>query len=622
MCGFVGIWAKNSKGEAEFSRLSDALESISHRGPDHQGIKLYSKVALGHRRLSIIDTNERSNQPFTSDDGEFALIFNGEIYNYEQLRDELEQRGVEFKTHSDTEVLFHLLKLDREKALSRLNGFFSFVFYDHYRNEILFARDRMGIKPMLMYEDGDKIILSSEFQSLFEFNLEKEINPAAINHYLGLTYIPAPHTLIERGFKIEPGHYGIISEDQVTITPFSEVRRNPYLKLTYTEAKSDLQRRLYKAVEDRLVADVPLGSFLSGGIDSSIISTIAAEIKPDLQTFSVGFDHEYFDETKYAEMVANKIKSNHTTITLDQDIFNAEFDNFLNALDEPFADSSAFATYLLAKKTKEHVTVALSGDGADELFGGYNKHRALLKSLNISRRDRFLVNTSSGLLKVAGVNRSTKFGQFNRKIQKLNSGLKLDLEARYWHWCHFASIDSVVNILKPEHYRTIDWEGYMVQDVSDSLIADQQFILPNDMLKKVDSMSMAHSLEVRTPFLDHQVVDFANSIPLDYKLNEDQGKIILKETFDKMLPTEILNRNKKGFEIPLSEWLGDKISSILQSDLFSESFIEQQGIYDYEGVKNLIKRFGSNRFGDNMYLVWSLIIFQHWWKKNMVDGEN
>lgn len=621
MCGIVGIWAKNSRGESEFSKLSDSLDSIAHRGPDHQGIKLYSKVALGHRRLSIIDTNERSNQPFTDDSGNYALVFNGEIYNYRELRLGLEDRGVSFKTDSDTEVLFHLLKLDREKALPKLNGFFAFLFYDFERGDLLFARDRMGIKPLIMYEDGDKFLFGSEFDSFFQFNIEKSINASALNHYLGLTYIPAPHTLIERAFKVEPGHYGVVSEDQVSIKQYAEVRRNPFIKLNFTEAKSELRRRLSAAVEKRLVADVPIGSFLSGGVDSSVIASIAKEYKPDLKTFSVGFDHPFFDETTEAEQVAKHINSDHHTLTLGRDDFNEHFYNFLNAVDEPFADSSAFATYLLSKKTKEHVTVALSGDGADELFGGYNKHRALVRSMNISRRERFLLGASSTVLGLSAVNRSSKFGQLNRKIQKMKSGLNLDLQERYWHWCHFVSIESVLNILKQKYYRTIKWEGYMVQDVSDSLIADQQYVLPNDMLKKVDLMSMANSLEVRTPFLDPAVVDFANSIPLDYKLNLEQGKIILKETFKNELPENILFRQKKGFEIPLLDWLGDQLSDVLNSELFGQDFVEKQGVFEYDGLKKLIDKFGHKRLGDDIYLIWSLIIFQFWWKKYMLDGK-
>ncbi len=617
MCGIIGILAKNKIGESSFDQLDIALDALKHRGPDSQDCKIHSNVAFGHVRLSIIDADDRSNQPFCDASGRYTLIFNGEIYNFKELRNDLEIKGVEFVTNSDTEVLLHLLIKEREKALPKLNGFFAFAFYDNQRDEILFARDRMGIKPLIIYEDGDKFILCSELNSLFHFDIDKTIDADALNHYLGLTYIPASHTIIEKAYKIKPGEYGIIREKSVVINTYTEVRRNPYAKLNYEDSVTELQKLMNSAVERRLISDVPLGCFLSGGVDSSVVATIAAKQKEKLDTFSIGFDHKYFDESGYARQVADKIGSNHHEFILTKKNFEDEFENFLEAIDEPFADSSAFATFLLAKETRKEVTVALSGDGADELFGGYNKHKALLKSEDYTPRDKILVKGASSVLGSFSNNRTSKWGQINRKVQKMNSGLKLDIEARYWHWCHFVSIEDVVNILKPEHYRTINWEGYMIQDVSDSLIADQHFVLANDMLKKVDLMSMANSLEVRTPFLDPNVVDFANSLPLAFKLGKNATKRILKDAYREELPEDVIDRPKKGFEIPLQEWLGDQISEILNSDKFSQEFIEEQGIFNYDGVRTLLKKVSNKSFGDRIYLVWSLLIFQHWWKKYM-----
>jgi len=604
-------------GESSFDKLDIALGALKHRGPDNQECKIHSNVALGHVRLSIIDADNRSNQPFCDPSGRYTLIFNGEIYNFKELREDLEIKGVPFITDSDTEVLLHLLISEREKAIPRLNGFFAFAFYDNQRDEILFARDRMGIKPLIIYEDGDKFILCSELNSLFHFDIDKTIDADALNHYLGLTYIPASHTIIEKAYKIKPGEYGVIKEKSVILRPYTEVRRNPYAKLNYQDSTHELRKLMNEAVERRLISDVPLGCFLSGGVDSSVVATIASKHKQKLDTFSIGFDHKYFDESGYARQVAEKIGSQHHEFILTKKDFEDEFENFLESIDEPFADSSAFATYLLAKETKKEVTVALSGDGADELFGGYNKHKALLKSEDFSQRDKLLVKGASSVLGSLSNNRTSKWGQINRKVQKMNSGLKLDIEARYWHWCHFVSIEDVVNILRPEHYRTINWEGYMIQDVSDSLIADQHFVLSNDMLKKVDLMSMAHSLEVRTPFLDPKVVDFANSLPLAFKLGKNATKRILKDAYRDELPEDVIDRPKKGFEIPLQDWLGDQISEILDSEKFSKEFIEEQAIFNYDGIRGLLKKVSNKKFGDRIYLVWSLLIFQHWWKKYM-----
>lgn len=618
MCGIIGILAKNKTGESSFDRIQLAMDAMQHRGPDHQDCKIYSNIALGHVRLSIIDVEERSNQPFVDPTGAYTLIFNGEIYNFKELREDLLSKGVSFVTESDTEVLLHLLIKYREKALSKLNGFFSFVFYDSLRDEVLFARDRMGIKPLILYEDGDKFILCSELNTLFHFDIDKSMDTDALNHYLGLTYIPASHTILEKAYKIMPVQYGVISDKSLTLKSYSQVQRNPYAKMNYEDSKIELERLLSESVERRLITDVPLGCFLSGGVDSSVIATLAARMKGDLDTFSIGFDHEYFDESGHARKVAKKIGSKHHEFILTKKDFNDEFENFLNAIDEPFADSSAFATYLLAKETGKDVKVALSGDGADELFAGYNKHKALLRSEDLTGKNKIFVQGAASILGRFSNNRSSKWGQINRKVQKMNSGLKLDLEARYWLWCHFVSIEDVIDVLRPEHFRDINWKGYMIQDVSDSLIADQHFVLSNDMLKKVDLMSMAHSLEVRTPFLDPGVVDFANSLPLIYKLDKKNTKRILKDTFRKDLPEEIIDRPKRGFEIPLQEWLSEKISDLLNSEIFSESFIEEQGVFNYEGIRILLKKVENKNFGDKIYLVWSLLIFQNWWKKYML----
>ena len=618
MCGIVGIWAKNIKGEESLPLIDNALKSLAHRGPDNSTSKIYSKVALGHTRLSIIDTTVAANQPMTDELDRYSLVFNGEIYNYKILRSDLESQGVVFKTASDTEVLLQLLIKYREKAVEKLNGFYAFVFYDSLQNEILFARDKMGIKPLIIYEDQDKIIICSELSVLSHFEVNQTIDADALNHYLGLTYIPASHTIFEQAFKIKPGHLGLVKDNFIDIRPFFALQRMPYNRLSFGESIAELREKLEKSVELRMISDVPLGCFLSGGLDSSIISSIAKKLNPNLETFSIGFDHSYFDESGHARSVAKHIKSNHNEFILTRNDFELEFENFLEAIDEPFADSSAFATYLLSKKTAEKVKVALSGDGADELFGGYNKHRALLKSMNMSKKDKLLVKVGAFLLGSASLNRSSKWGELNRKIQKMKTGLDLDIQARYWHWCHFSSIDAVVNILKDEHNRVIRWEGYGIQDMSDSLIADQQFVLPNDMLKKVDLMSMANSLEVRTPFLDLAVVNFANAIPLDFKMNTNTGKIILKEAFRDSLPPEILNRKKRGFEIPIQDWLGGEINRILNSELFKKDYIENQGVFKYEGVHALIKSSNRKDFGDNIYLLWALVVFQYWWNKYLL----
>lgn len=619
MCGILGIWAKNKKGEEEFEKLSSALTTISHRGPDNQGIKTHSKMCLGHVRLAIIDLDEKANQPMSDETGRYHLVFNGEIYNYRELRQNLELEGVRFDTQSDTEVLLHLLIRKGERALQMLNGFFSFIFYDQELEKAMFARDRAGIKPLLIYEDDSKIILTSEMHSLFKFDIDKTLDENPLNLYLRLTYMPAPTAILKNAYKILAGQMGTITEEGLLLKDYYSIKRQRQTNMSFVDTADELRSKLNIAVQDRLVSDVSLGCFLSGGVDSSIISAIAKRQKDDLQTFSIGFDHKYFNETEYSQLAASHIGTQHHEFIIGKSQFEEEFENFLDAIDEPFGDSSSFAMFLLAKETRKEVTVALSGDGADELFGGYRKQMAELRLRSMNRLQKSIVKSSASLLKGRKESRSDRLGDFNRKVQKLTRGLDLSNEKRYFEWCCFVEELDVHGILKKKWRTTPEWKGIEIHDMSDFLIADQHMVLANDMLKKVDLMSMAHSLEVRTPFLDHNVIEFANSIPHDYKLKKNAGKLVLKYAFKDHLPKEILHRKKRGFEIPIQEWLGARIAAMLDSEMFSQEFIEEQGIFEYKPLRKLIKQINSTTFGEKIYLIWSVVVFQYWYKKYIVE---
>lgn len=614
LCGIIGIWAKNKSNVFSDDQMNSALNVMQHRGPDNLSFKTYANVQLGHARLSILDPNPRANQPFCSNDGRYALIFNGEIYNYRELRNKLPQ--IDYKTDADTEVLLHLLVKFGKKALNMLDGFFALVFYDHYKNELIVARDGIGIKPLYCYEDEDKFIFSSELSPLFSFDTEIDLNHKAINYYFGLTYVPAPYSILSKVKKVFPGEVILLNNEESCSFFFKERNNHPN-SLSFEDYSQRLRSVLTKSVSNRLIADVPLGCFLSGGIDSSIIAAIAIKLKPDLKTFSVGFDVPYFDETNYANDVAKKIGSQHTVFKLSKEDFKQNFTSFLKSIDEPFADSSAFAMYILSQKTSREVKVALSGDGADELFGGYRKHSAEYRMQNLKKSEKLALNLFATFLKPLPLNRSNKIGDLNRKIQKFNIGLNLTSAQRYWNWCNFISETDRKELLREfqhvEFPYSVDWGQ---EDAH--LEADQKLVLPNDMLKKVDLMSMAHGLEVRTPFLSWDMVNLANSIPLEYKFNNYSGKHILKETFKDVLPDSVLNRSKKGFEIPIKAWLNEEISSILNGHLFTASFIDKQGLFDYAKINELKETWGSKDFGDRIYLVWSLIVFQHWYQQFII----
>lgn len=617
MCGIVGISIKNNESIQELVKIDDALKSIQHRGPDNQSSKRCSNnLVLGHVRLSIIDLSNSANQPIVDKSERYTLVFNGEIYNYKSLRLDLKELGYKFQTDSDTEVLLNLLIEYKEKAIEKLNGFFAFAFYDAQEDKLLIARDRFGIKPLHFYQDDNKFIFASEIRPFFAFDINKKLNAKAIDLLFTLTYIPAPESILSHVKKAKPGCYYIYSKDTLIEVEYYKPTAKNSIDLSYNEAKKQLKTELNKAVELRMVSDVSLGAFLSGGVDSSIVSALAKDYKSDLKTFSVGFDHPYFDESRYANDVVNKIESNHTKIMLGEADFKQNFEEFIDKIDEPFADSSAYAVYLLTKKTKENVTVALSGDGADEIFAGYRKHYAEWMVRNSSGLKKGGIKTIAKILSPFGESRSGKVGDVNRKIQKIAKGYNLSAKERYWNWASFIDVSDKNKLLKTTAKIIIDeFVHFETDNLNEVLIQDQQFILPNDMLLKVDMMSMANSLEVRTPFLDHNLVNYVNSLPSDFKVNKTGRKQILIDTFKDRLPKSVYTRQKKGFEIPLQSWIGSNINEILYSNLFSENYIKNQGLFDYEFIDELRKNWNNPKYGDKIYLIWTLLIFQNWWNK-------
>jgi len=614
----LGIWAKNKVGEAQFDFIPKSLEKLKHRGPDNQNYKVHANVALGHARLSIIDLSSTANQPFSDETNRYHLVFNGEIYNYVLLKNQLQKEGVIFKTESDTEVLINLLIKKGENALADLNGFFAFIFYDAVKKELLVARDRMGIKPLLYYVDENKLIFASELPAIIEFETNQEIDFQAVNEYFSYTYIPAPRTIFSSVKKLGQGEFLKVKNNEISLQKYYNIEKKPLYTSPYESAKIKLNELLNKSVERRLIADVPVGCFLSGGLDSSIISMLAKNQKQDLHTFSIGFDHAYFNESNFAEKMANHIGTKHETIVFSKAEFQTNLNAFFDAIDEPFADSSAYAVFLLAQKTKEQVTVSLSGDGADELFGGYRKHLAEVKIRNMGGFKKSMIRGASKMLKVKKSSRSESLGDFNRRLQKLSDGMDLSPTDRYTNWCKWINDDDRKNILLDKNQKVELKTGENnITDLNDFLIRDQNFVLPNDMLKKVDLMSMAHALEVRVPFLDHELVEFANSLPANFKISGQITKKILRETFSNQLPEAIINRSKKGFEIPLEEWLSNEVKKNFSSEIFSKTYIEKQKIFNHEFIQEIIQEWNKGRIGERIYLVWALLVFQNWYHKNL-----
>ena len=620
MCGITGIFAFNQIGRFNMINLAKATSALETRGPDNQNLFNNEFVGLGHRRLSIIDTSAVAHQPMKDITGRYRLIYNGEIFNFRFLRNQLENKGVQFATNSDTEVLLYSLIEEGIECLSKLNGFFAFAFYDTQEETLLIARDRFGIKPLHLYQDEDKLLFASEVKSILAYGIEKKLNHSALYHYLQLNYLPSSLSMFEGVRKLLPGHYLIVNNKSVTEHTYytTKIRVNDR---PYEQATLEFQSLLEQAVIDRLVSDVPLGTYLSGGIDSSIISAIAAKNVDKLQTFSIGYkDEAYFDETQYANLIAKHIGSEHTVFKLsNNDLFEHLF-NMLDYLDEPFADSSALAVFILSKETRKSVTVALSGDGADELFAGYNKHAALYKMLHSGSKEQ-VVSALSGLWSILPKSRNNPITNSFRQLDRFAKASKMSPSERYWAWAAIGDAQYASNLIKntsltrEEVHNPFILSNSNKESISDTLLADINMVLPNDMLTKVDLMSMANSLEVRVPFLDYRVVEFAFNLKDEFKIKENDRKRIVKEAFKNYVPENFFNRSKHGFEVPLLKWLRNELNSLIQNDLLKTSFIEEQGIFNVTEVEKLKRKLHSINPGDAHAKIWALVVFQWWWKK-------
>ncbi len=630
MCGITGIFAFNLVGKFNMINVTAATMALEKRGPDFQDIYTDAWVGLGHRRLSIIDTSDAGNQPMWDEESRYAIIYNGEIFNFRELRSKLQAKGITFRSDSDTEVLLKLFIQDKEKCLDQLNGFFSFCIYDKAEQTFFLARDRYGIKPLLYLFDEDKFIFASEMKAMLSYGLEKTIDFASLHTYLQLNYIPGPHTIFKEVKKLQPGHYLRVSRGKQEIECYYDIPYNKSTKelISYDKAKEKFKTLLEEAVMKRLVADVPLGSFLSGGLDSSIVAGLASKHKPDLQTFSIGFkDEPFFDETSYARLVAKHFNTSHTVFSLTNDDLYSHVHSILDYTDEPFADSSVIAVYILSKETRKHATVALSGDGADELLAGYNKHEAIHRILNPGIRENF-IGSLGGLWKMLPHSRNNALFNAFRQMSRFAESMKLNHKDRYWLLAGFASEKESLQLLSPSSLNQLDQQFYIERkdallntldsgSINDVLLTDTKLVLPNDMLTKVDLMSMANSLEVRVPFLDYELVNFIFSLPGDYKINSSIRKRIAQDAFREMLPAKLYNRPKKGFEVPLLKWLRREMRSLITDDLLSKSFVEAQGIFNYESLAKLKRQLFSNNPGDVHARIWGLIVFQWWWKKNI-----
>jgi asparagine synthase (glutamine-hydrolysing) len=633
MCGISGIYAFNDAGRHFIGNLKASTDAIEKRGPDSQGHFVSSCVGLGHRRLSILDLSADGSQPMHDETGRYTIVFNGEIFNFPELKKKLVDKGHTFHSQTDTEVLLKMYIHEGKSFLKKLNGFFAFAIYDKVEESLFIARDRFGVKPLLVYRDNDKVIFASEMKAMLAFDIPRKLDLVSLYNYLQLNYIPGPASIFKGVKKLRPGYYLHIRNGKVMTKAWYKIpydkkkaKNNP---LNYDQQQKELVKLMDESVQRRLISDVPLGAFLSGGIDSSVIVALASRHTDHLNTFSIGYkDEPFFDETKYANLVAQKYKTNHTVFSLtNNDLYDHIFD-VLNYIDEPFADSSALAVNILARRTREKVTVALSGDGADELFAGYNKHMGDYRVRQGGWKAE-AVHALSPLWEILPKSRNSAMGNRVRQFQRFAKGMSLSNKDRYWQLATFTDEKDAKKLFKKSVAKMVGKKLYAKRrkkilehihqdgDINEVLYTDMHLVLENDMLTKVDLMSMANSLEVRTPFLDYKVVDFAFSLPESSKIDLKMKKKIVQDAFRPLLPEELYKRPKHGFEVPLLKWFRNELKPLITDELLSDQFIEEQGLFSVDEIRSLKAKLFSNNPEDIHARIWGLIVFQHWWKKWM-----
>ena len=598
MCGIAGFnWCDKDI-------IRKMAEAIRHRGPDDEGFYVDNNVSLGHRRLSIIDTSTKGHQPMCFE--HLAVVYNGEIYNFLEIKEQLKARGYHFTSGTDTEVLLYSYHLWGPACVEKFNGMWAFCIYDKKKNIFFLSRDRFGVKPLYYYFDGSRFIFASELKAIRQHKLDLKVNTTALNFFFYQKYIGGELAIFENCWKLKP------SENLIFDLTTKKISTMPYYNLEEKIAEcsqmplaqriESIEETFVDAVEKRLIADVPVGSFLSGGVDSSLISAIIAGRKKDFDTFSIGFRDESYDEVKYSRMVSEYIGTKHHVEYMDIDEPLMEY--IIARMDEPFGDSSLLPTYLLSKITRQNVTVSLSGDAGDEVFGGYDTYKAYKLAryvpVSVVRAAKPLIN----LLPVSEKKLSLIF-----KVKKFVNDFGGHINRRHLDWMATFPDEPRRGLLAD---RFIESESFIKCGGENSFLSlqlnDIHNYLSEDILKKVDLASMLTSLEARTPFLDYRLVPMVLSLPEEYKIKGFTTKWLLKKIASKYIPSKIIRRPKRGFTVPVSRWV--KQSGLIREFITNRRYYDN-GLLDYEYVKNLYGEHINNR-RDNARQLWLVFVLNYW----------
>jgi asparagine synthase (glutamine-hydrolysing) len=614
MCGIAGIFglAGAAVAHQEIKAMCDVLV---HRGPDDAGYYVQSNFGFGMRRLSIVDLRT-GHQPLSNEDGTIQVILNGEIYNFRELRKELQAQGHCFRTETDTEVIVHLYEQYGDECVHRLRGMFAFAVWDEPQRRLLLARDRIGIKPLFYGEIGGRLMFASELKALLQLpEVDRTLNWDSVSHLFSTLCTPASESIIAGIHKLEPGHTLTVKEgNSPQIRRYWDVK----FEADYSQSEEDcvvrLRELLQESVRIRMNCDVPFGAFLSGGVDSSaVVAMMAQQSSSPIKTFSIGFEEEKYNEAPYARQVAELFGTDHHELILRPDILGI-IDDLVWHLDEPFGDSSAIPTYMVSRLAAEHVTVALSGDGGDELFAGYEKYLVEQKQRRYERIPAALRHLLGAV--GARMNEGMKGRNFLRHIalegvdRYLNTGSMFDESAKHKLFrpeiaASFKKDDSLRQLALGLEKKGTHW-------LSTLQYLDIHNYLPQDILTKVDRMSMAHSLEAREPLLDHKLVEYAATIPPEFKLRNGSTKYILKKAMRGILPDALIDRRKQGFAVPLGSWFRGDLTSFVHDLLLSDSSRARR-IFNTDYIQKLLS---MHQLGRNMDLqLWTLVSFELWCRK-------
>ena len=624
MCGITGF--VNSNGErADQNVLERMNHAIVHRGPDEDGFYIKENVGLAMRRLAIIDLAS-GQQPIHNADKTKWIIFNGEIYNYQEIREDLDKRGHHFYTNSDTEAIVHLYDDYAERCVDFLRGMFAFAIWDEREQSLFVARDRVGKKPLLYsHRPNGDLIFGSEFQAVLQHPaIGRDIDYDAIDSYLSYLCVPAPQTAYKQIRKLEPGHWLKWKGGEIETKRYWKPDFSHKIKISEEEAIEEATRILRESTKLRLISEVPLGAFLSGGVDSStVVALMAQESATPVKTFSIGFEEQDFSELKYARRVAEHVGAEYNEFVVRPNAMEV-LPLLVRHYGEPYADPSAIPTYYVSRETRKYVTVALNGDGGDESFVGYERHVAMKFAEYYHRFPRVLrayLIEPAALSVPASIDFRNRFVRFQRFLKAAS----MPSSERYFQWLSTFTPAAKVELYSPDLFENtrknapIDFlERYIVKRngtgiVDITLLADIMNYLPNDLLVKVDIASMANSLEARSPFLDHKLIEFAASLPEHIKQKGTETKSLLKKIAARLVPREVIYRQKMGFAVPIRYWLGDEMYDFTRSTLLSDKALGR-GLFKAAIIERLLKE-QKEGTADNSWKIWTLLMLELWFRE-------